>query len=124
VRLRSIVLLSTALLLAAAAAAPWVPAIPFAFAAVCRQIPARSFEWFGRPLPVCARCLGVYAGLLAASIRPPRMPAAAVWVLAGVNGIDWWFGLVSNAPRCALAFAFCWAGAGALLASRKRTASN
>ena len=117
-------LLATAALLAAALAAPFLPAIPFAFAAVCRQLPARSFEWFGRPMPICARCLGVYAGLLVAAIHPPRAPTAAVWALAGVNGVDWLFGLSSNAPRCALAFAFCWVGAGALLASHKRTASN
>ncbi|MEW5901924.1 MAG: DUF2085 domain-containing protein [Acidobacteriota bacterium] len=31
---------------------------------VCHQIPARSFQAFGQPLAVCARCLGIYAGFL------------------------------------------------------------
>jgi len=31
-------------------------------AALCHQQPARSFAAGGLPLPVCARCLGLYAG--------------------------------------------------------------
>ena len=38
-------------------------------AAICHQLPERSFLWNGHPLPVCARCTGLYlsagAGLLA-----------------------------------------------------------
>jgi uncharacterized membrane protein len=29
--------------------------------AVCHQLPARSFHLWGRQLPVCARCTGIYA---------------------------------------------------------------
>jgi uncharacterized membrane protein len=35
------------------------------FAAVCHQLPERSFFAFGFPLAVCARCAGIYAGFLA-----------------------------------------------------------
>ena len=52
------------------------------------RFPPARFEWLGRPMPICARCLGVYAGLLAAALRPPRMPSAVVWTFAGVNGVD------------------------------------
>jgi uncharacterized membrane protein len=33
---------------------------------VCHQLPARSFHLFGAQLPVCARCVGIYAGAVAA----------------------------------------------------------
>lgn len=32
--------------------------------AVCHQIPARSFYLGGQPLPLCARCTGIYLGTL------------------------------------------------------------
>src|ERR1043165_9302763 len=32
------------------------------FAALCHQIPERSFYLAGQPLAVCARCFGIYAG--------------------------------------------------------------
>lgn len=35
------------------------------FAGVCHQMPERSFQLWGFPAAVCARCLGLYAGLLA-----------------------------------------------------------
>jgi len=67
------------------ASTAWTAAIPFAtFAAtraatssvayvfaiavyaagrlVCHQLPARSFELWMTPLPVCARCTGIYVG--------------------------------------------------------------
>jgi len=34
------------------------------FSPVCHQIPSRSFIYFGYPLAVCSRCLGIYAGFL------------------------------------------------------------
>ena len=60
-----------ALLLAPVAAArPQSSAIGYPFAlvmyaagsVVCHQRPERSFQLLGLQLPVCARCLGIYAG--------------------------------------------------------------
>lgn len=60
--------------------APFVPptfaALIYALGGViCHQVPERSFHLDGVQLPVCARCLGIYAGAAA---------AASVHVLAGV----------------------------------------
>jgi uncharacterized membrane protein len=33
------------------------------FRVVCHQIPARCIELFGTPMPICARCTAIYAGL-------------------------------------------------------------
>jgi uncharacterized membrane protein len=35
---------------------------------VCHQIPARSFQLWSSPLPVCARCTGIYVGAAAVAI--------------------------------------------------------
>lgn len=52
--------------------APLVPreaALVYAFAAgVCHQRPERSFHLAGMPLPVCARCAGLYASGAAAAV--------------------------------------------------------
>jgi uncharacterized membrane protein len=51
-------------------AAPLAP-VPIAAAlygvgaVICHQLPDRSFHLFGYQLPVCARCLGIYAGAAA-----------------------------------------------------------
>jgi hypothetical protein len=124
VPLRAIVLACAALALAAIALAPWAPALPLAFSMVCHQRPERCFEWFGGPLVVCARCLGVYVGLLAAAALPVRAPGAALWALAAANGLDWLLDVAPNGPRFALALAFAWLAAARLLASRELAASN
>jgi uncharacterized membrane protein len=36
-------------------------------AVICHQLPERSFHLAGVQLPVCARCLGIYAGAAAAA---------------------------------------------------------
>lgn len=36
-------------------------------AVICHQLPERSFHLAGYQLPVCARCLGIYAGAAAAA---------------------------------------------------------
>ena len=77
-----------ALLLAPAAAArPQLSTIgyPFALAVyaagslICHQRPERSFHLLGVQLPVCARCLGVYAGAALVSVimaaRPDCSPS-------------------------------------------------
>ena len=72
-----------ALLLAPVAAArPQPSSIGYAFALViyaagsliCHQRPERSFHLLGAQLPVCARCLGIYAGaaLISVIVRSPR----------------------------------------------------
>jgi len=35
------------------------------FRLMCHGIPSRCLEAFGVPMPICARCVGIYAGLLA-----------------------------------------------------------
>ena len=37
-------------------------------AIICHQIPERSFHLAGYQIPVCARCLGIYAGAAAAAV--------------------------------------------------------
>jgi uncharacterized membrane protein len=43
------------------------------FRLLCHGIPSRCFELFGVPMPICARCTGIYLGLLAGLL--------AFWVL-------------------------------------------
>jgi len=38
---------------------------------ICHQRPERSFHLFAAQLPVCARCLGIYAGAAAGSLLAP-----------------------------------------------------
>ena len=72
-RPRALAALVPALILAGAAAAPLlgalgsVAAIPLyaAFSAVCHQDPARCWHLGAFPVAVCARCLGLYAGVVA-----------------------------------------------------------
>jgi len=83
--------------------------VRFLFAPVCHQIPERSFHILGSPLPVCARCAGIYGGALlafilaAAGVRAraamrgtasflaaAAVPSLATWILAGA-------GLISDA---------------------------
>lgn len=52
----------------------------------CHQREARSFACAGQLLPVCARCLGIYAGLgFAAMVGRPRLRTGAfkTWLLVG-----------------------------------------
>jgi uncharacterized membrane protein len=43
----------------------------FFFSGVCHQMPDRSFHLWGKPLAVCSRCSGAYAGFLAGSLAFP-----------------------------------------------------
>ncbi|MEJ7714152.1 MAG: DUF2085 domain-containing protein [Pyrinomonadaceae bacterium] len=38
---------------------------------ICHQIPERSFQLVGHPLPICARCLGLYAGFFVGALILP-----------------------------------------------------
>jgi uncharacterized membrane protein len=98
------------------AGVPAVSAIVYASASlVCHQRPDRSFHAAGNPLPVCARCSGLYLsaalGALAAWFGLARMPprvkallvAAAIPTLLTVAGE--WAGVASpsNVLRAAAA---------------------
>lgn len=78
------------------------------FSYVCHQIPARSFQFAGHQLPVCARCLGLYAGFFVGALiypivsslstKTPAMPARRWLLLAlvptvvdfGLDFLGWW----------------------------------
>ncbi len=82
---------------------------------LCHQLPERSLQAAGHPLPVCARCFGLYlgglTGMLAAGVllvgrrRGPR----PVWFLLAalptvVDALLAWAGLgLDNLPRLLLA---------------------
>jgi hypothetical protein len=123
---RLAVLAMTALLLLAVCVAPLFPALYLAFAAVCHQSPDRCFHFYGLPLAVCARCLGIYAGALAAALWPVRLPLPWLWILAAANALEFLSGLGSLPARFFLAAAFCWFGLSRLmaLASAPEAAGN
>lgn len=63
---------------------PLFPFLYACFSPVCHQLPARSFQLFGFPLAVCARCFGIYTGVLGGlgiypfrrgfrDVRPPSL---------------------------------------------------
>lgn len=80
--------------------------------AVCHRIAARSFLVNGRPLPLCARCTGMYLGALVGltyqyliarrrTAMPSRGAIAVLAVLAlafGVDGLNSYLHLFPNAP--------------------------
>ena len=97
---------------------------------ICHQRPERSFHLLGAQMPVCARCVGIYAGAaVAASVlwlrtlqgsrhRPRLYPGPAIRVLliaalpaAGTLLYEWttghtpgnWMRLTSGAPLGATA---------------------
>jgi uncharacterized membrane protein len=78
-------------------------------AVVCHQIPERSFHLGGHQLPVCARCLGVYAGaavgLLAWGLSRPSRRGR--WPVASARRVV----VVSAAPTVVTVLT-AWAGAG------------
>ncbi|MBE7471927.1 MAG: DUF2085 domain-containing protein [Anaerolineales bacterium] len=68
--------------------------------AVCHQIPARSFHLAGQPLPLCARCTGIYLGALLGIVGmillrryhsvefPPPALLVTLLTFTGLMGID------------------------------------
>jgi len=58
------------------------------FALTCHRMPERSFALEGMTFPVCARCTGIYGGLLAGTVLPlPRwltVPRIRVLSLGGL----------------------------------------
>ena len=86
------VLLTTgwiALLMTAPVMPGWAGAMVYGFASlICHQISERSFHLLGFQLPVCARCLGIYAGMSCGAVY--------VWIRARTRE-----GIVPIAPRTA-----------------------
>lgn len=76
------------------------------FTPICHQIPSRSFHLFGQPLAVCARCLGIYFGVLGGTGLYPLingfskldLPRARIFIIvslpmimdAGGNFLNLW----------------------------------
>lgn len=62
---------------------------------VCHQIPGRSFQIFGRALPLCARCSGMFTGAMLGLIfqiaqgRKGKMPPVPVMILFGLLALAW-----------------------------------
>ncbi len=51
---------------------PYVSAFIYSvFAPLCHQNPSRSFYFFGSPLAVCTRCLGIYTGFFLGTLIFP-----------------------------------------------------
>jgi Predicted membrane protein (DUF2085) len=123
-------------------AAPGAPArlsaatIYFAGRVVCHQRPERSFVAAGHPLPVCARCTGIYAGatlacLLAVAVpggrgrrlwawmRTPRGLLAAALPTAVSVVVEWITGWTDPGLRAATGAVLGFAGAGLICGSLK-----
>lgn len=139
--------------LAAVFAAPWLAGrgAPDAarflyalFSPLCHQIPERCFTLGGRPLAVCGRCLGIYAGFVAGlALYPfvrgfsrPALPKARTLVLMtspmALDAAAGIAGLWSSPGALRFATGFVWgtllpfyfvAGLADLLAARKVRAS-
>jgi uncharacterized membrane protein len=77
---------------------------------ICHQLPARSFHLWGVQMPVCARCVGIYAGAAIASVvaafagralhrsthfglQPPPLALLAAGVPTALTLVyEWWSG--------------------------------
>ncbi len=69
-------------------------------AGICHRITSRTFAIYGRQLPLCARCTGIYLGVVLAflilflagrgrRVNMPRLPILiALLALVGIMGID------------------------------------
>ena len=54
------------------------------FRLLCHGIPERCLELFGQPMPICARCTGIYAGMLAGILAFRTIPFLRERVMRGV----------------------------------------
>ncbi|HEX6463731.1 MAG TPA: DUF2085 domain-containing protein [Vicinamibacterales bacterium] len=98
---------------------------------ICHQRPERSFHIGGRPMPVCARCTGLYVSaaaaipfaLVAATVLPSRraraillvaaLPTLTTWALE-YGGIAAFSNLVRALAALPLGFATAWLVIGTL----------
>jgi uncharacterized membrane protein len=82
--------------------------------AICHQIPERTFHIEDTPLPLCARCTGIYLGALMGLAgmwllgrrRSTKLPPPLVLVILigftltmGLDGINSYLSFFSNAPQ-------------------------
>ncbi len=67
-----------------------------AFSLVCHQQPERCWSLLGHPLAVCVRCLGFYAGAIAALLAGWRFWGPA-FVLAALSALATWVGELNGA---------------------------
>lgn len=97
---------------AALALAVWAPSIgKKLFSFTCHQGPFRSFVFAGNALPLCSRCLGLYAGFGLAGLLVPAVSrrfsislvGSAFLFSAGLFGLRYFFpALDANAVRLVL----------------------
>ena len=122
------------MLLLVAAAAPWLAthshpvtalAIAAFFGKLCHQNSGRSFVWFGAPVAVCVRCMGIYAGVaLGGMLRLARAQAMRLFGFAMLlNCLDVLIQSIAIDADKPLARLMCGmllgAGVGALLVARE-----
>ncbi len=97
----------------------WLPGDPLHKAdligyAICHRLPDRSVVIAGRPLPLCARCTGIYLGVMGSLTvmtllrrrRSAELPRPALLVtlvafigLMGIDGLNSYLTLVPGAPH-------------------------
>jgi uncharacterized membrane protein len=90
-------LLWSGVLLAAIIAAPLASSVARpegwflyeAFEPFCHQQPGRSWHLQGYPMAVCARCVGLYTGLLLATLLGVRCGSGAIGIGAALLGASW-----------------------------------
>jgi len=75
------------------------------FSPLCHQMPERSLFLFGHKLAVCARCTGIYLGILLSTLLYPKIKGIKnnqippIWLLLvavlpiGFDGLTQYFGL-------------------------------
>lgn len=90
------------------------------FSPVCHQIPSRSFFFFGYPLAVCARCLGIYFGFFAGTAFYPflngfsslSLPKSKIFLIISfpivIDTIGNFFHIWTTLNWMRFAFGFIW----------------
>jgi uncharacterized membrane protein len=88
-----------ALLVAAPALPGWAGAMIYGLGSViCHQIPERSFYLSGFQLPVCARCLGIYAGAAGAAVLAAMRSRSGENLVSGGSANMRRLGVVAATP--------------------------
>ena len=83
------------------------------FQIFCHGMKERALVVFGEPMPICARCFGIYAGLLAGIAiyalipwlreRAARVMLFVALVPIGVDGVTQWMGLRTSTNELRIA---------------------